>query len=407
VNFAFTQQQQAFAAAAREALARCCPPEVVRAARSDPKIRRSAPWLAVAELGLTGLLVPAEHGGLGGDEVLAVLAYEATGFAALPCPLVETAAVAPILLSAVPQLAATWLPKIASGEAIIAVRGPLSPYVLDADAADLVLLCDGDALRAAQPGALDRVAQPAVDPARRLFTVAVQAPQRLSLAASPSVSAATGRAARRGAVLTAAQLLGAGRRLLGDAVAYARQRRQFGAPVGSFQAVQHQLADVAIALEFAAPLVYRAAWTLAQWRANAASGAPDTDAAARGPGGMLEPPAAARDAAAAKVAAGEAAGLAAAAALQVHGAIGYTSELDLQLWLTRVWSLRAAWGDEAHHRSVLRDALLPGAARTGVPEAGAAGPGAPQPGAPQPAAPQPGAPQPGAPETGAPGGGRP
>ena len=391
MNFAFTQEQQAFAGATREALARCCPPEVVRAARTDPKIRRSAPWLAVAELGLTGLLVPAEHGGLGGDEVLAVLAYEATGFAALPCPLVETAAVAPILLTAVPQLAPAWLPRIVSGEAIIAVRGRLSPYVLDADAADLVLLCDGDVLRAAQPGALDRVAQPAVDPARRLFTVAVRAPERLSLAASPSVGAATLWAGHVGAVLTAAQLLGAGRRLLGDAVAYARQRRQFGAPVGSFQAVQHQLADVAIALEFAAPLVYRAAWTLAQRRANATAGAPDLDAgtgglAGSGVGsadGMWEPPAAARDVAAAKLAAGEAAGLAARTALQVHGAIGYTSELDLQLWLTRVWSLRAAWGDEAYHRSVLRAALRPGGANTGAASTSGANTGVPETGAPE------------------------
>jgi alkylation response protein AidB-like acyl-CoA dehydrogenase len=377
VNFDFTEDQQAFADATRETLARSCPPELVRAARADPKIRRSAPWRAVAELGLTGLLVPAEHGGLGGDEVLAVLAYEATGFAALPCPLVETAAVAPILLTAVPQLAATWLPMIVSGEAVIAVRGPLSPYVLDADAADLVLLCDGHVLRAAKPGALDRVAQPAVDPARRLFTVAATAPERLSLAASPSVTAAILWAGRLGAMLTAAQLLGAGRRLLADAVAYARQRRQFGAPVGSFQAVQHQLADVAIALEFAAPLVYRAAWTLAQRRANSTGDAGNADAAAGpgGAGGRWEPPDAARDVAAAKVTAGEAAGLAARTALQVHGAIGYTSELDLQLWLTRVWSLRAAWGDEACHRSVLRAALLPGPANAGSANAGSANAG--------------------------------
>jgi alkylation response protein AidB-like acyl-CoA dehydrogenase len=346
VRFAFTAEQRALRRAVADVLARHCPAEVVRRAGGDPGVRRGHVWRAIADLGLAGLMIPAEHGGLGGDEVLAVAAYEQTGRAALPCPLVETAAAAPVLLAAFPEIGATWLPRVAAGEAVVAVRSPLSPYVLDADAADLVLFCEDAALCAAPAAAVTCTPQPAVDPARRLFTVAAQDTERLPRASSAAVAAAIDRAVLAGAVLTAAQLLGAARRLIDEAVAHAGRRRQFGEPVGSFQAVKHRLADAVMAVEFAAPLAYRAAWTLA-----------------RGRGGGACSPTAARDAAAAKVAAGEAAGQAARAALQVHGAAGYTSELNLHLWLRRVWSLRAAWGDEAHHRRVMRAALLGGGAR--------------------------------------------
>jgi alkylation response protein AidB-like acyl-CoA dehydrogenase len=108
-------------------------------------------------------------------------------------------------------------------------------------------------------------------------------------------------------------------------------------PVGSFQAVKHHLADALIALEHARPAVYCAAWSIATAQ-----------------------PTLSRDASFAKVYANEAAGLAARAALQCHGAIGYTFEHDLHLWLKRVWSLRQAWGDTPHHRHEVAAALLDG-----------------------------------------------
>jgi alkylation response protein AidB-like acyl-CoA dehydrogenase len=132
-----------------------------------------------------------------------------------------------------------------------------------------------------------------------------------------------------GALAAAAQLVGLGGALLDRSVAYAKQRSQFGAPIGSFQAVKHQLADVAVALELARPLLFGAAL---------AGGAPS----------------AARDVSAAKVAAADAAYRAARAALQVHGAIGYTAEYDLALWLTKVRALVSAWGTQRfHHDRVL------------------------------------------------------
>src|SRR6202012_6205045 len=144
-------------------------------------------------------------------------------------------------------------------------------------------------------------------------------------ATGDSWQADVARAFEFGALATAAQLVGAAGALRDAAVDYAKQRTQFGRTIGSYQAIKHKLADVHIAVELARPLVYGAALT-------------------------LEP----RDVSAAKAAASEAGLLAARSALQTHGAIGFTQEHDLSLWLLRVQALRSAWGDpQAHRRRVL------------------------------------------------------
>ena len=122
----------------------------------------------------------------------------------------------------------------------------------------------------------------------------------------------------------AAQALGVGLALLDRTVGYVKQRTQFGVPVGSFQAVKHRLADAKIALEFARPLVFGAALT-------------------------MEP----ADAAAAKAAACEAAYTTARTALQLHGAIGYTAEYGLSLWLAKARALRTAWGAPEECRALV------------------------------------------------------
>jgi alkylation response protein AidB-like acyl-CoA dehydrogenase len=116
--------------------------------------------------------------------------------------------------------------------------------------------------------------------------------------------------------------------MLARTVEYARQRTQFGVAIGSFQTVKHRLADTLIALEFAQPLIQAAAVVLA-----------------------AEDPASGREIAAAKVAACEAACAAARTALQVHGALGYTEELDLSLWIRKARALRSAWGTPAACRA--------------------------------------------------------
>jgi alkylation response protein AidB-like acyl-CoA dehydrogenase len=317
MRFSFTEDQRLLAETVHEVLAKTCPPEAVRTGE-----RPGPAWRALTEVGLLGAHIAEEHGGLGLSPVDTVLAYEETGRFAMPGPLVETAVAAPALLRDDPAR----LERIASGALVVSARPADAPYFPDADLADLLLVAGpGDEAGITEESSLTR--HGSVDSTRPLFTASL-----------PVTESAHGRAAfDRAALATAAQLLGLGRRLCEDAVGYAKQRHQFGKAIGSFQAVKHLLADVAVGLEFAAPPVYRAAYSLAH----------DT-------------PTASRDVSAAKNAAGEAAHRAARTALQVHGAIGYTDELDLHLWLNRVWALRAAWGDEGLHRARLRDALFDG-----------------------------------------------
>ena len=210
----------------------------------------------------------------------------------------------------------------AAGELIATVAlPPQVPRAVDADFAGLVLLADGGQVRDASAGA----AHQSVDPSRKLFDVDATGSGR---------PADVARAYEFGVLATAAQLVGAAQAMLDLSVEYAKQRHQFGRPIGSYQAIKHKLADVHIAIELARPLVYGAALSLAD-------GSPDT----------------ARDVSAAKVAAGDAALQAARSSLQTHGAIGFTAEHDLSLWLLRVQALRTAWGDPVTHRRRVLEGL--------------------------------------------------
>jgi alkylation response protein AidB-like acyl-CoA dehydrogenase len=168
-----------------------------------------------------------------------------------------------------------------------------------------------------------------VDASRRLGAVVERDADRVL------VEDEHGAAFDRGALGTGAQLLGLAGALLTTTVEYACQRHQFGVPIGSFQAIKHKLADVRVALEFARPLVYRAAVSVAEGD-----------------------PAAPVHVSMGKLRAGDAAALAARHALQCHGAIGYSFEHDLQLWIKRVWALNGAWGDAAWHRARVARAIL-------------------------------------------------
>ncbi|MEU6773169.1 acyl-CoA dehydrogenase family protein [Streptomyces sp. NPDC046759] len=274
-------------------------------------------WARLAEAGVFTLAVPEQYDGLGPLPVDLTVAFVELGRHAVPGPLVETVAAAALLdRLGDATTAAAWLPGIAAGKVVgsLCLLSRDCPYALDADAADAVFVVEGDTLRLA--GAHGPV-QHSLDPARR--------PSRplggAVLAQGPAVTVAAAHAAEVAALATAAQALGLGRALLERTVGYARQRRQFGVPIGSFQAVKHRLADTLVALEFAQPLVHAAAVALG--RGDSTSG---------------------RDIAAAKVTAGEAAYAAARTALQLHGALGYTEELDLSLWIRKARALRSSWG---------------------------------------------------------------
>ena len=309
----------------------------LRAARRWAAGDRSAGlalWRKLAAAGVTALAVPERRGGLGASPLDLMVACEELGHHALPGPVAESLAAVPRLLAALDDQGldddgrpARWLAGLAAGDLIATLAlPPRLPYAADADATGLVLLVEDDAVWLAAPGARHQ----SVDQARRLS----EACGRQVLARGPAVAAAAGHAFDLGALACAAQLLGAGRALLAASVRHARQRVQFGRAIGSFQAVKHQLADVAISLEFARPLLDAAALALAD----------------RGQ-------CAARDVSAAKIACAGAAHRAARTALQVHGAIGYTQEHDLGLWLTKVRALIPAWGTQAEHRARVMAAL--------------------------------------------------
>jgi hypothetical protein len=327
-----------FAASLHDMLADADVPAATRCWADGDRAPGLAVWRALAGLGVTALAVPERDGGLGASFADVVVACAELGHHAVPGPVAESVAAVPVLLASLPGAAAAgalagvdwavpWLAGLAAGELIAtAALPPWLPWAVDTGAAGLVLLAEGDVVRLATPGARHR----SVDPGRSLSPVT----GGQVLARGPGVAGAVARALDAGALACAAQLLGAGRALLEASVRHAGQRAQFGRPVGAFQAVKHQLADVAIGLEFAGPLLDAAAAAL-----DAGSG----DAA--------------RDVSAAKVACTNAAHRAARAALQVHGAIGYTEELDLHLWLLKVRALAGAWGSQAGHRARVMAAI--------------------------------------------------
>jgi alkylation response protein AidB-like acyl-CoA dehydrogenase len=344
VDFTFDEDQLLFQATLREFLAAECTPELLRGLWAAGASHSPALWAKLAALGVPGMFVPESHQGMGLGAVDAVLLFEEFGRAALAEPVIATAGVAVPLLLALEarELRDRWLPRIAAGEALVAVGQVASPLVPDADVAHLLLLPRGDELHAVPREDARVVPQPANDPSRRLFTVDFAATGSTRVAAGAAGRALQQDTLARGALFAAAEQLGVCDRLLEMASGYACQRRQFGQPIGSFQAVKHMLADAKVRLEYARPVVQRAAWSLAQ------------GASARGLHASL-----------AKVAASDAAGLSARVALQVHGAIGYTWEQDLHIWMRRAWSLEQAWGRSSFHRQRVEEAVLRGGVRLG------------------------------------------
>jgi alkylation response protein AidB-like acyl-CoA dehydrogenase len=317
VNFEIDAQQRDFAASIDAALSADDVPGAVRAwAEGDTAPGRKV-WDTLSDLGITALIAPERFGGLGAHPVDLVVAMEGLGRWCVPGPVTESIAVAPILLAEDHRCTAL----IGCEEIATVAMPPQVPRALDADKAGIVLWAADGQVSDARSGD----AHQSVDPSRRLFDVTPVHAKR---------TADVTRAYEFGALATAAQLVGAGQALLDASVEYAKQRTQFGRAIGSYQAIKHKLADVHIAVELARPLVYAAALSLADK-------SPDT----------------ARDVSAAKVAAAEAGLLAARSALQTHGAIAFTAEHDLSLWLLRVQALRSAWGDPTTHRRRVLAAL--------------------------------------------------
>lgn len=308
MRFALSDDQVTFREAVRDVLAKEATPAVVRAAWEAPAgaLERGV-WDSLDAMGALSLLVTEDDGGLGLDETFLVPILEEAGRVALPHPIVETAMVAAPLLGAGLGMVATDL------------GGPIIPCAGDADRLLLrttrgLVVVDGTLVALSPADTVDRARRAARTTFDRGGDLVTDDPGAIELALD------------RGALGTAAMLVGLAQAMLDMTVGYVSQRRQFGQPVGSFQAVKHHLADAALALEFARPAVWRAAWSVAH-----------------------DEPTRTRDVSMAKAMAGDAAELVGRKALQCHGAIGYTVEADLHLFLKRTWALTRTWGDTAHH----------------------------------------------------------
>lgn len=337
MQFAFTEDQRLLQRAARDVLAGACTPQRVREAWENATGRVDGLWATLAELGLLGVTAPEEAGGLGLSELELVLILEESGRVALPEPFLETAAVGVPLLREVGESAHALLAAAVSGDQTLTVGLASEPHVVAAAEADVLLLEAADGWHALRREDVSVQPQRSVDRSRRLATVSWTPTPATLLWGGEAATAATARARDRGALAAAAQLLGLAERMIATTIEYAGVRTQFGKPIGSFQAVKHHLVDAHLALEFARPAVYRAAHTVAH----------------DGPDRALH-------VSIAKALASDAGQLAARKALQVHGAIGYTTECDLHLWMKRAWALAATWGDTHWHRDRVACRLLDG-----------------------------------------------
>jgi alkylation response protein AidB-like acyl-CoA dehydrogenase len=337
VDFDFSEEQYLLRDTVRDLLSKESTPAKVRAMWEDERGRSPQRWRKLGEMGVLGLLVPEQYGGSGLDEVDMVLVLEESGRAVLPEPVMESAALAAPLLARAGSdaLKQEWLPRAASGEAVLTVGLASQPYVTDATADLLLLERDGELHAVTQ----DRVTlQPlkSVDHARRLFKVTAETGDDTLIGSS----AEHGQwAFDHAAAATAAQLVGIAGALLEQTVEYVKVREQFGRKVGSFQAVQHRLADMLLQVESARSAVYYAAYALA-------NDLPDASVAAS----------------VAKAAAGDAERFANQNALQLHGGIGFTWEHDLHLWLKRGKALEWQYGDADFHRRRIADWIYAGAA---------------------------------------------
>jgi hypothetical protein len=235
----------------------------------------------------------------------------------VPGPLVEHVAVA------APALTVAGVPEarqVVDGDRIATAAEQLAPAVRWAAESDLFVYVGDDGLSLTRSADL-LVGEPRSSVDRSVTAAAVELRRSEALPGClPEL------ARRRASLAVSGQLLGLADRMIALTAEHVRARKQFGAPIGSQQSVKHLLASALVALEHARPVVYRAGWVVA-------ADAPAPDLAVSF----------------AKVYATRAADTAARAALQCHGAIGYSWEHDLHLWMKRVWALSTAWGTVAEH----------------------------------------------------------
>lgn len=360
MDFGLSAEQKALATTVRRFLADECPTTRVRAIMEGDSGHDDDLWRGLMDLGVGSLAVPEAHGGIGAEFLDLALVAEELGYACTPGPFLG-AAIATVALAAADDqaLAAKWLPRIASGEVLATAGvgeaggrwddGEIRAVVTDGhltttktmvpygSLADVHVVAAGDggavALWLVERDAATVVASDLSgnDRTRRLSSVEYRAAPAVRLGGREAFA----RMRDAALVLVAADAFGGARRCLGMARDYALTREQFGQPIGAFQAVKHQLANLAVDLEPSLALWWYAAHALDRIPEHSA-----------------------RHAALAKSFSTDLFDRAARDSTELHGGIGFTWEFDLHLWFRRSIYDRAFFGDAHYHRA--RAATLAG-----------------------------------------------
>lgn len=347
-----TPFQQELADEARKALSTVWGSADIRS--HDPaSVRQHPAWSVVDGMGWRDLLMPASAGGLGLGPVEVGAVLEAAGASLLPGPLLGTVVAGPLVARAMGRASAVataiavsesgneapiaWTTTSVEGDRLFGTK----VLVEGADLADEVVVVAGGsagpvvAILDPDVAGVTITPLPTVDRLIRPTVVEFDGAQVLGMVDGDKGRRLLGHVETHALAAVAARLVGVADQLVTMAREFACTREQFGVPIGSFQAVQHMLADLHVAVETA-----RASLHVAQ--ASIAEG--DTRAGHR--------------ARVAKARASEVGRVVAEGALQILGGIGFTTDHDLHLYYLHALSLQASWGDERHHAAVLGEALL-------------------------------------------------
>ena len=328
MNFGLSESQQMLKTNARKFFAAECPMHEVRRLMETPKVYDSGLWAKMAEQGYTGIIFPEEYGGLGLGKVELALLMEEMGRALVPGPYLSTMAAAAVIdACGSAEQKRQFLAPICRGEARAAlalIDGPKSRrklFVADAAIANFIVATFDGGVQVMDSG-FETEDMRGMDLTRKIYAVTFANP-----GTALEYPGGLERALDLATMALSAELVGGMQRVLDMAVEYAKTRKQFGKPIGQFQAVQHPLADSYLETESARSAAYYAAWTLDD-------NAPDASTAVS----------------IAKMYASDAARNAGNRAIQVQGGMGFTWENDAHLYFRRFKASETALGDAAYHR---------------------------------------------------------
>ena len=341
MNFIFTEEQIQFKDTIKSFLAEECTPASIRDGWEKNKSFNFERWKNLIELGVLNSNLPEAKGGLGMDQVTLALMVEEMGYAGLPEPVAEQIFLVNDVIPFLPKnITEAVESNYNDGTQYIALAHPLAPNPLFLnDAAGLILLDNSECNFIAKDD-MDFESISSNDPSRELFQIISM---NKVISASENFDELNTAVSARGALMTASLLIGLAQKMIDLSSVYVLDRTQFGKPIGSFQAVKHMLADVAVKIEFAKPAVYRAAYSLSE-----------------------NNPKSALHCAHAKFMCAQAAELACKNSIQAHGAMGYTWEMDLHIYMRKAWSMMACWGNEDRQQDIIFKTLSSASEELGV-----------------------------------------